>query len=74
MRLSRYRVKLSGGAMERVTKEPGTHAFDLSPDAHYAVDIHSTINGVPTATLYALPSMRVIRPWPLARLKTIAAL
>jgi dipeptidyl-peptidase-4 len=56
-----YRVKLNGGAMERVTTESGTHAFDLSPDAHYAVDIHSTINGVPTATLYALPSMRVIR-------------
>jgi dipeptidyl-peptidase 4 len=56
-----YRVKLSGGAMERVTKESGSHAFDLSPDARYAVDIHSTINSAPTATLYALPSMRVIR-------------
>jgi dipeptidyl-peptidase-4 len=56
-----YRVKLGGGAMERVTKEPGSHVFDLSPDGRYAVDSYSTINAPPTATLYALPSMRVIR-------------
>ncbi|MDB4883393.1 MAG: peptidase dipeptidylpeptidase domain protein [Gemmatimonadetes bacterium] len=56
-----YRVKLSGGPMERVTKQAGTHVFDLSPDARYAVDVHSTISTAPTATLYALPSMRVIR-------------
>ncbi|HEV7994250.1 MAG TPA: S9 family peptidase [Gemmatimonadaceae bacterium] len=56
-----YRVKLGGGPMERVTKEDGTHAFDISPDARFAVDVHTTINSPPTATLYALPSMSVVR-------------
>ncbi len=56
-----YRMRLAGGAMERVTQQAGTHSFSISPDAHYAVDIHTTINSPATATLYALPSMRVIR-------------
>jgi len=56
-----YRVKLSGGPMERVTTEAGTHAFDISPDARFAVDVRSTINSPPVATLYALPSMSVVR-------------
>jgi dipeptidyl-peptidase-4 len=56
-----YRVKLSGGPMERVTKESGTHAFDISPDARFAVDVRTTINSPPVATLYALPSMSVVR-------------
>jgi dipeptidyl-peptidase-4 len=61
MERNTYRVKLSGGAMERVTTQPGTHFFNISPDARYAVDIHSTINSPPVATLYSLPSMGVIR-------------
>ncbi|MEO6529139.1 MAG: S9 family peptidase [Gemmatimonadaceae bacterium] len=56
-----YRVRLSGGSMERVTKEAGTHVFDMSPDARFAVDIHTTINSPAVATLYALPSMKVVR-------------
>jgi dipeptidyl-peptidase-4 len=61
MERNTYRVKLTGGAMERVTPQPGTHSFDISPDARYAVDIHSTIGSPATATLYSLPSMSVIR-------------
>jgi dipeptidyl-peptidase 4 len=61
MERNTYRVRLAGGPMERVTPQAGTHNFDISPDARYAVDIHSTISSPPTATLYALPSMRVIR-------------
>jgi dipeptidyl-peptidase-4 len=61
MERNTFRVRLSGGAMERVTPQAGTHAFNISPDARYAVDIHSTISSPPVATLYALPSMRVIR-------------
>jgi dipeptidyl-peptidase-4 len=56
-----YRVKVGGGAMERVTRQPGTHSFSISPDAKYAVDIHSTISSPPVATLHSLPSMSVIR-------------
>jgi dipeptidyl-peptidase-4 len=61
MERNTYRVKLTGGAMERVTQQAGTHFFNISPDAKYAVDIHSTIASPSTAALYALPSMRVIR-------------
>ena len=61
MERNTYRVKLAGGAMERVTTRSGTHSFDISPDARYAVDIHSTIGTPAVATLYALPSMQVIR-------------
>ena len=56
-----YRVSLAGGPMERVTREAGTHNFSISPDAKFAVDIYTTINTPPVATLYELPSMRVIR-------------
>jgi dipeptidyl-peptidase-4 len=56
-----FRVKLTGGAMERVTQQPGTHNFSVSPDAKYAVDIHTTITSPAVATLYSLPSMSVIR-------------
>ncbi|MDB4879952.1 MAG: peptidase dipeptidylpeptidase domain protein [Gemmatimonadetes bacterium] len=56
-----YRVRLSGGAMERVTQAPGSHNVSISPDARYMMDVHSTINAPPVATLYALPSMHVIR-------------
>ena len=61
MERNTYRVKVTGGAMERVTPQAGTHGFNISPDARYAVDIHSTISAPPVATLYSLPSMRVIR-------------
>jgi dipeptidyl-peptidase-4 len=61
MERNTYRVKLTGGAMERVTPQQGTHSFNISPDARYAVDIHSTIASPAVATLYSLPSMRVIR-------------
>jgi dipeptidyl-peptidase-4 len=56
-----YRVGLVTGAMERVTTQPGTHAVSISPDARFAVDIYSTINSPAVATLYALPSMQVVR-------------
>ncbi|MBC7673504.1 MAG: S9 family peptidase, partial [Polaromonas sp.] len=54
-----YRVPLAGGAITRVTQQRGSHTFNISPDARYAVDIHSSIGEPSTATLYALPSMRV---------------
>jgi dipeptidyl-peptidase-4 len=56
-----YRVSLDGGAMTRVTTQPGTHAVSISPDAKYAVDIHTTIASPAVATLYSLPSMRAVR-------------
>ena len=56
-----YRVSLNGGGMTRMTTVAGSHTVSISPDAHFAVDIQSTINSPATATLFELPSMRVIR-------------
>ena len=56
-----YRVSLNGGGMTRMTTVAGSHAVSVSPDARFAVDIQSTINSPATATLFELPSMRVIR-------------
>jgi dipeptidyl-peptidase-4 len=56
-----YRVSLTTGSMERVTREPGTHAVSISPDARFAMDIHTAIGTPAVATLYALPAMSVIR-------------
>lgn len=61
MERNTYRVRLAGGPTERVTPQAGTHFFNISSDAKYAVDIHSTIGSPATATLYGLPSMRAIR-------------
>jgi dipeptidyl-peptidase-4 len=56
-----YRVHLATGRMERVTPAAGSHAVSISPDARFMMDIHSTLNSPALATLYALPSMRVVR-------------
>ncbi|HEY2065533.1 MAG TPA: S9 family peptidase [Gemmatimonadaceae bacterium] len=56
-----YRVSLNGGAMTRMTTVAGSHSVSISPDGRFAVDIQSTINSPATATLFELPSMRVIR-------------
>jgi dipeptidyl-peptidase 4 len=42
-----YRVKMSDGAMERLTKEAGTHGYSLSPDGKYFVDNFSDIDTPP---------------------------
>ncbi len=36
-----YRVGLDGGAITRITREPGTHDVDLGPGARLAIDKHS---------------------------------
>ena len=36
-----YRVKLDGGASQKLTREPGTHSTSVSPDGRTFVDIHS---------------------------------
>jgi dipeptidyl-peptidase-4 len=46
---------------EPVTREPGTHALDVSPGGRYAVDTYSRLGEPPTVTLYELPAMRAVR-------------
>lgn len=39
-----YRVPLSGGDITRVTRQPGWHEWQLSPDGAHAITTHSTAN------------------------------
>lgn len=41
-----YRVRLSGGDVERITAEPGTHAVDMAPGGRFYLDTR-TRNGDP---------------------------
>jgi dipeptidyl-peptidase 4 len=52
-----FRYRLKGGSGERVTPARGSHAFNIAPGAHWAIDVHSTIADPPTATVVALPGM-----------------
>jgi dipeptidyl-peptidase-4 len=59
-----YRVPLSGtGKAERVTPagQPGTHDYDFSPDAKWALHTHSTFDRPPVTELVEVPSHRVVR-------------
>jgi dipeptidyl-peptidase 4 len=49
-----WRVRLEGGAPERVTRETGSHALNLSPDGHYLIDTFSDIL-TPTETRLLTP-------------------
>ena len=51
-----YRVHLDGTGRERVTpaKEPGTHDYQISPDANWAIQRTSRFDRVPTTTIVSL--------------------
>lgn len=53
-----YRVGLNGETRVRVTPEnqPGTHDYELSPDARWALHHYSTANTPPVVELVKLPS------------------
>ena len=51
-----FAASLRTGRVRRVTQTPGAHNVDISPDARFAVDIHSTLRTPPTATLHELPN------------------
>ena len=59
-----YRVRLDGtGKPERVTprNQPGTHDYELSPDAKFAFHTYSTFDKPPVTELVRLPEHRVVR-------------
>jgi len=59
-----HRVPLDGtGTMERITPadQPGTHDYDFSPDARWAIHTWSTLDEPPVADLVELPQHRVVR-------------
>lgn len=46
-----YRVRLDGSGFEHLTKEPGSHSFDLSGDGDFFIDIFSDVKTPPQARL-----------------------
>ncbi len=62
-RAALYRARLSGGETERLSPEtqPGTHAYDISPSADYAIHTYSAFGVPPRIALIELPSHREVR-------------
>jgi dipeptidyl-peptidase-4 len=59
-----YRTKLDGsGAVERVTPEgqPGTHAYEPSPDWRWAIHTYSRFDRPPVVRLVSLPEHKTAR-------------
>jgi dipeptidyl-peptidase 4 len=47
-----YRVRLDGSHLERLSKEPGTHTFLLSPDGRFYVETFSDYQTPPVTRLF----------------------
>lgn len=59
-----YRIRLDGrGSPERVTPadQPGTHFYDFSPGADWAIHTYSTFDTPPVTELVKLPEHRAVR-------------
>jgi len=58
-----YRARLNGSKTERVTPadQPGTHTYDISPDAHWAFHSVSTFDSPGQSDLISLPDHKVVR-------------
>ena len=59
-----YRTPLRGdGPVERLTPvdQPGTHSYQMSPDAKWAIHTHSTFDTPPVIDLVRLPEHEVVR-------------
>jgi dipeptidyl-peptidase-4 len=59
-----FRTRLDGkGQPERISprNEPGTHAYDRSPNYKYAIETYSSLGNPPVVRLVRLPGNQVIR-------------
>ena len=58
-----YRSRLDGSKTERITPtdQPGTHTYDISPDAHWAFHTFSTFDSPGQSDLVSLPDHKVVR-------------
>lgn len=58
-----YRARLDGTHTERVTppEHPGTHSYDISPDAKWAIHTYSTFDAPPVVDLINLPAHKTLR-------------
>jgi dipeptidyl-peptidase-4 len=59
-----HRVRLDGTDARQMSPagQPGTHTYDVSPDARWAVHTFSTFDTPPTVNLIRLPEHTVVRP------------
>ncbi|MDI1310868.1 S9 family peptidase [Prosthecobacter sp.] len=73
-----YRIRLSGGEPERLSPadQPGSHGYDMTEDAQWAVHTHSTAISPPVIQLVSLPDHKTIRVLKLQKmlLEKLAAL
>ena len=58
-----YRSRLDGSKTERLTpaNQPGTHTYNISPDAHWAFHSVSTFDSPGQSDLVSLPDHKVVR-------------
>ena len=58
-----YRTRLDRAKPEQVTppNQPGTHTYDISPDARWAIHTYSTFDAPPVIDLISLPDHKSIR-------------
>ncbi len=58
-----YRIPLAGGEAERVTPgdQPGTHSYQMSEDAGWAIHTYSAFGRAPTIDMIRLPEYTVAR-------------
>jgi len=56
-----YRVALDGSGFTKLTREPGTHSAELSPDGDLLLDTYSAVSQPPTLSLRDA-SGRIVRP------------
>ena len=56
-----YATPMAGGAPRRITREPGTHAVTLDHKCENFVDVHSSTDTPPTATVRRLADSSEIR-------------
>jgi len=47
-----FRVRLDGGAVQKLTREPGTHSTSVSPDGRTFVDVYSRAATSPSSRLF----------------------
>lgn len=56
-----FRVSLDGGEPQRLSDKPGTHSYNISEDALWAIHTHSSMTTPPVVDLVSLPEHASIR-------------
>ncbi|MBK8038613.1 MAG: S9 family peptidase [Verrucomicrobiaceae bacterium] len=56
-----YRVSLDGGEPQRLADKPGTHSYNISEDAQWAIHTHSSMTTPPVVDLVSLPEHASVR-------------